>query len=492
MRWRFPFLSVVMAVTAAILPSNAVADDAPPDRSFDLGFIASRHRDLNGDWRLKILGPLYEKAESSDGKSLKAVRPFYSTVDDPRNDRTLSDYLWPVGTTRTVHDENQWRWLFFYGFNHTTNDPGERYRTWILPLYFQGRDASGKTYRAVFPLGGTIKDFMGRDEFSFVLFPLYSTSAINDISTVNYLWPFISRTRSERDHIYRARVFPFYGVNRHEGKYRKRFVLWPIYSDVKYQYEKSKGGGHILFPVYGWLNIDTEKTLWIIPPFFRFTKGDERNVIYAPWPVYQRVTGKDYNKHYIWPIWGRKKVGTVDRHFYFWPFFWTDTDTGVDRVTDRFLAVPFFTHTVVRPAQPDETPKSERPALSRRHKFWPIYSYRREGLASRFRMLELWPFAEAPAIERNWAPFWSIFTRYADNDDVDREALWGIYRDHRRSDQFRYVSLFPIFDYKRDDSIDPPIRSWNILKGLFGYERKGDRKRYRLLYVIRFGAGKGE
>ena len=482
----------LLAVLLGISVHAASADNAERDRSFDFGFIASRHKDLNGDWRLKVLGPLYERAQSNDGKSLRAVRPFYSHVEDPDKDRSLSDFVWPVGTIRTVHDETQWRWLIFYGFNHTTNDPGDRYRTWLLPFYFQGRDASGKTYRAIFPFGGTIKDFMGRDEFSFVLFPLYSTSSINDISTVNYLWPLISRTRSEREHIYRARAFPFYGVNRHEGKYHKRFFMWPIYSDVTYDYPKSKGRGHIVFPLYGWLNIDSEKTLWLFPPFIRFTRGDERNIIYAPWPFYQRVTGEDVYKHYIWPVWGRKKVGTVDRSFYLWPIFWTDTDTSPGAITDRFLMVPFFSHTVVRSDKPENSPKSERPALSRRHKLWPLYSYRREGLASRFRMIELWPFAEAPSVERNWAPFWSIYTRHVNGDQSDSEVLWGLYRDHRRSDEYRYISLFPIFDYKRDDTVDPPERSWNILKGLFGYERKGSKKRYRFLYFIKFGPSDGD
>jgi len=472
--------------------SNADFQEQEKDHSFDLGFIASRHKDVNGDWRLKVLGPLFEKAHSPDGMNLKAVRPFYSTVKDPARDRELSDFVWPIGTTRTVQDENQWRWLIFYGFNHTKNDPGQRYRTWLFPFYFQGRDESGETYRAVFPFHGTIKDFMGRDEVAFTLFPLYTTSKLKDISTVNYLWPLISRTRSERDHIYRARFFPFYGVNRHRDKYDKRFILWPIYTDVTYHYPKSKGSGHIVFPLYGWLNIDTEKTLWLVPPFIRITRGDERNITYAPWPFYQRVTGKDLDKHYVWPFWGRKIVGPMDRSFYLWPIFWTDTDTSHGQIKDRFLAVPFFSHTVVRSDKPAGIPKSDRPALSRRHKFWPLYSYRREGIASRFRFVELWPFAEAPSVERNWAPFWSFYTRYAHGDNVDTEVLWGLYRDQRRADEFRYVSLFPFFDYKRDDTVDPPERSWNILKGLIGYERKGAHRSFRLLYLIRLGGNKGE
>jgi hypothetical protein len=455
-----------------------------PLTSYDLGFIASRHADVNGDWRTRGLGPLLEWVRATNDMELAAYRPFYSEVEDPASDRSLFDVAWPLATSRTVQDENQWRALFFFGFNHTTNDPNPRSRTWLFPFYFQGRDAEGKTYRALFPLAGTLKDFVGRDEITWVLWPLYSTSALNDLSTVNLLWPFISRTTSARDHIYRARVFPFYGVNRHRGKFDKRFILWPFYTEVNFHYARGHGGGFILFPLYGQLKLDTETTRWFLPPFFRFTRGEHGAITYAPWPFFQRRTTAEIDLLYLWPLWGRKSMDAVDQSFYLWPVFWTETQRRTGTTTKRFIAAPVFSHAVTRPNEPIDVPFDERPAVGRKHKLWPLYSYRREGEASFFRTLALWPFADSPSIERNWAPLWSLYTRQSNGDSVDHEILWGLYRDHRRGDTYRYISLFPLFERERDERVDPPVRRWNILKGLIGYRREGDDRRLRLLYLL--------
>lgn len=425
--------------------------------------------------------------------TVRAVRPFYSSVQDPARDRSLRDYVWPIGSSHTVHDETQWRFLVFFGFNHTTNDPGQRYRTWLFPFYFQGRDASGQTYRALFPVAGTLRDFVGRDEISFVLFPLYSRSQLNEISTHNVLWPFISRTTSTKDHIYRARVFPFYGVNRHRDKFDKRFILWPVYTEAHYYYEKGHGHAHILFPLYGIVNLDTEKTLWVLPPFFRFTRGEAQNITFAPWPFFQRRVGNGIDQLYIWPLWGRKKVDQLERSFYLWPFIWTEYNDRPAWDSSRLIVAPFFSHTAVRADAVATNGVAAEPAvLERRHKLWPLYSYRRDGEASRLRFLELWPFADAPAVERNWAPFWSLYARHSISNNVDTEILWGLYRNHRRADAFRYVSLFPLVDYTRDEQTGTDRKSWNLLKGLIGYERKDSQKSLRLLYVLRIPLGKDE
>lgn len=484
---------VAIALLAAVCGTFAVRAETGTgtvsDVSFDFGFIASRHKDVNGDWRLKILGPLYEHS-TGHGMKMNAYRPLYSDVKDPANDRSLHDYLWPISTQRAIHDESQWRWLFFYGFNHTTNDPAQRYRLWLLPFYFQGRNKTGENYRALFPVGGTIGDFLGRDKISFFLFPLYSESSVNDVATMNVLWPLISRTRNNDGSIYRARFFPFYGVNEHKGKYRKRFILWPIYTEATYDYKHSKGGGHILFPLYGYMNLNTEKTIWVIPPLFRFTRGQERNVTYAPWPIYQRVSGENYDKHYVWPLWGRLTRGKQERTFYLWPFFWTEHDARIGTKSRRFMAVPFYSQTVVKSDRSNGLDLAPPKVVERRNKFWPIYSYSRRGEASRFRFVELWPFAEASAVERNLAPFWSIYTRYADHGNVDSELLWGLYRNQKRAEYSRYVSVFPVFDFTRDEQVDPPVRSWNILKGLIGFERRGAEKTYKFLYLIKIRTGK--
>lgn len=493
-RWVERVAVRALLLTILFLPVAHASRTEP--REFDFGPIASRHKDVHDEWHLKGLGPFFEKASATvvdenatQDMHFVATRPFYSSVDDPAHDRTASDYLWPLATKRSLRNQSNWRALIFFGFNHDTEVKKPRYRLWLIPFYFQGRDAKGLNYRAVFPLGGSLHEFIGRDEINFVLFPIRSTSKLNDLRTSNWLWPIISETKG--DETYRRRVFPFYGYSRRDGQYEKKFVMWPIWNQSRYYYTNSSGFGYILFPLVGHMKLTDQETWWAIPPLFRFTHGKQEDKIYCPWPFFQyakshntnapgaaliqRAEYKGYEKLYIWPLWGHKRIGNLDQTFYLWPLIWRQQVERTDYTQRRFLVVPFFI------AQSEQKESGE---ISKRYnKFWPLYSYRRQGDESRFRMLELWPFAEAAAVERNWAPLWTLYSRVGRGQNMDCEFLWGLYRNQKRGSDGRYFSVFPVFDWKRDNEMDR-LRRWNLLKGLIGYERDDSRSRIRLLYFL--------
>ena len=448
--------------------------------SYDLGPVFGKYEDVHGEIHTKAVGPFFETVASTQGMSFVAFRPFYSKLKDPVNDRKVLEVLWPLTVSREIKDESLWRVLIFFGFNHDTEKTKHRNRLWLFPFYFQGVDKEGVKYKALFPIGGSIHEFLGRDEISFALFPIRSKSKLNDLKTSNWLWPLISETKGTN--IYRARAFPFYGVSELKGKYKKKFVLWPIWNSVEYKYPGSSGKGYILFPLWGRVNLEDQKTLWVIPPLFRFTKGDKLNVTYCPWPFFQKTSGR-VNKLYIWPLWGHKERGGMKQTFVLWPFFWNENFDQHDELRHRFMFVPFvFTETVT-----DKTP--QRKVLKKYRKVWPLFSYRKVGDERRFRTLELWPFPETPPVERNWAPFWTIYCKTKNGKDTDTELLWGLYRSHHREKGVTSRSLFPIYhgEYKKGKK---GKRSWSILGGLVGYERKDSHKRLKLLYLLNFGGKK--
>lgn len=443
-----------------------------PSGPFDAGFFAARYEDVRGDTRLKAAGPFFEMAQSTQGWRLVAVRPFFSEAQDPSAGRGLEDYLWPLATWRKIGHEETSRYGVFFQFKHGEARPERRYRFWLLPFYFEGRDATGATYRAVFPFGGTIKEFLGRDEISFVLFPIRSTSRLNDLETSNWLWPFISTTTGEGTS--RRRVFPFYGRSIREGAYDKRFILWPIWNDVRYDYEGSRGSGFVLFPIYGHMKLENQETWWVIPPLFRYTKGEKGTRLYAPWPFVQRETGTA-DKFYLWPLWGHKKVGNHERTFFLWPIVWDEATTRGAEVRATFMVIPFYIHSTR--SEPEAAPHA------RYLKLWPLFSYRRDGTESKFRTLELWPLADHGAVERNWAPLWTFYSSVRLDEAVDRELLWGLYRDQKRGAHARRWSLFPLWDWRRE----PDRASWSVLKGLIGRERVDSNVNWRVLFFFTFG-----
>ena len=76
----------------------------------------------------------------------------------------------------------------------------------------------------------------------------------------------------------------------------------------------------------------------------------------------------------------------------------------------------------------------------RHFRVWPFYaSDWHEGEGLRRRALALFPIREIPAVERNWAPFWTLYTatREPGSGEVLHELFWGLiwWRTHPGADE---------------------------------------------------------
>ena len=409
------------------------------------------------------LFPFYDNIQTEQG-SFFAVRPFYShTVVE---EGQIRDYFWPLYSRKEFKEEQSSRALIFW-FTHKfdAKDASPRDRNWLLPIYFQGRDVNGKGYFALFPLGGTIKEFLGRDEIMFVLFPAFGKSRINDVKTTSVLWPIYSHTRGTG--IQRDRVFPVYGKSVLEGKYEKQFVLWPFWTSAEYFYPGNAGKSWLLFPVCGRSKMEKESTWWVIPPFFRFTDGEKQSRLFCPWPFIQKITSEPHSKFYIWPLWGKDRyaAGPTHRTFLFWPLLWSEKRGDTNLVKTSRMALPFFyqDYTVRR----EDGASPEKTKVSNYWKIWPLMSWQREGATSRFRMLELWPLKNSAPVERNWAPLWTLYKRTNTDGVVRKDILWFAW----------HSEVSPAADHKE----------WSLLKGLLAYKRDGEKQNLRVLYFMRFG-----
>ncbi len=440
---------------------------------FDAGFFASRDTDLRGNDRARAAGPIWEERHATNALSFKAVRPLFSTE---RNEtRTRTDLLWPVGTFNTGKKERSWRVLNVIGHDFDTADPGSRYRVTAFPLFSMGRDAKGQSYAGFFPLGGRINEFMGQDETSFILFPLYARTARDDVSSLHVLWPFYARTRG--GDIYRHRVFPFYGTSERKDDRRKRFILWPFWTDVRYDDTRDPGKGFLLFPIYGSVRTEKQHSWTVLPPLFRATHTPSRYELQAPWPFFRYSRG-DVDKLYFWPIWGTREQGPLRRSFLLWPIGRASRVERNDETRKTLTVLPVL-HT--------ERATARNGSVTERYfKLWPLFMYRRVGDASMVRSLALSPFKHSPPVERNYAPLWSLYTYEHRDHASEHELLWGFVRK-RETAQGKSLSIFPLWS---QDSTRVPERglSCSIRTGLVVYERQGLKKGYRLLYFIRIGS----
>jgi hypothetical protein len=447
---------------------------------YDIGPICSADTDLHGNERTRMLGPFVETRRREDGTRFTAVRPLFAEAEDPVRDRTITDIVWPLGMLKDRQGETDWRFLLLFGHDFGARDSESRHRWALFPLLFGGEDVHGEKYFAFFPFGGKLNEFLMQDRITFALFPLYAYSEHGDNKTHSVLWPLISHT--EGDDVSRFRVLPFYAVSTNKDRWTKRFVMWPFWSDVKYLYPDQEGGGFVLFPVFGKVDVEDRHSRMLIPPFFKYEWAEGHRALNCPWPILQFHRG-DIDRSYVWPLFGKEAMGHEKQWFALWPILSGKRADRPDHVARHFRALPFVHYE----SKTHEGPGAEvpQPVFSRYFKLWPLFSYRREDDASRFRVLAIEPMKQTPGIERSWAPIWSLYTRERVGNATESELLWGMYR-RRRDQKERRLSVFPLLQTSASTS-DDSRRAWSLFYGLLGYKREGLHKQYRVLYFLKFG-----
>lgn len=463
------------ALLALVLSTSAGCMSTGAGREFDLGFVASRDRDLNDNIRFRALGPFVEVQDSESGAAFESIRPIYSHIEQPEKDKSLTEILWPIGMFKDFGKERYWRLFPAWGRDFDNEEDGSRSRFNIFPILFTGRDTNGEKYFAIFPIGGEIHEVLGRDEVIFALFPLFARSSVRGIVTKDVLWPFVSWANGEGVH--RVRVFPFYGKSVNEGAWEKKFVMWPIWTEVVYDYDDEKGHGFVLFPLYGYAKSGDKQSWMVIPPFFRYSVGDGRTEAYLPYPFIQYSSG-DIDKLYLWPLWGKKETTNVRSWFVGWPIIRRRIVAGAEYESRQLTLMPLIINDSL-------IMKDDERVANRYFKLWPLISYKRVDDVSRLRMFDLWFARDVGSIDRNYAPLWTLFSHERVGNATDTEFLWGVYRNRLSASGSRRWSVFPLFKWEKGDEGEK--KKWDFLYGFLGYEREGLRKKYKVLYFLKFG-----
>jgi hypothetical protein len=332
------------------------------------------------------------------------------------------------------------------------------------------------------------------------------------------------------------RVWPLAGVDRRQGKFERRFLLWPLFHwwsvglDTKYPTE-----AFLLFPLWGHIrnaNTDHVSVLW--PLFSRRTQKDRDLLeVHAPWPFFGLAAADGLDALKVWPLWGERRSNNIRHKFLLWPLYRTKSERLNDlRLTTRNLAVVYWSverewveladssgH--VRCFAPprgeaDRWMRDKRPSADARlaseaeiarrvaagegvyrravtRRLWPLAHSRMWADGSReFRMLSPLPLAtQRYPGEDLYAPFYSIYGYSRSADGTRREsAVLGLYR-HERNALARHVNVLGLTDYLR---VGTERKRWRLLGGLIEYERDGAQKGFRFLWIPfrRIGSDSGE
>ena len=337
------------------------------------------------------IGPIYEQRSQ-----YVAVRPFYAEENE------VTDGLWPLFTRH----RDWWRELLCLHYQEN----GERgYQFEVDPLWWNGRDdRTGESYWGLFPLYGEHPHALLMYDFQFALWPLYHSYRMprerDWLETKAVLFPLL-HWRSDGS----WGLWPLYGLN-HQRESDHRYALWPIVTWANYREDRdTSGAGYswMFWPL--WTEIEREREVghMFLPPFFSYAETPSGWQLRAPWPIFEMEALANRDRFSIFPLYesvelkayhdgevrssvtrfGWKLVELYDEETRVFPFW-------VSREDDSYV------------------------------RLWPFWE--REGRKA--RLFSLLPIRAVPAIDRNFAKFWTFYEQEEFPGITEHSLLWGILR----------------------------------------------------------------
>ena len=484
----FQFAGRFLFVTALALccVPDSISATNRLDSWLDLWPLLRIRKSADGSQRsVEALGPLIEWHDSPAGKRF-FLRPLYNRREDRASRVIESEWLFPIGFGTRRPDLTR-RVIFPLCLfeNEKFPDGSSQKRNIVLPLIFQ-RSGRGAASFLLFPIGGVLHDFFGRDKIVMVLWPLYMYQEREQARSWSFPYPILGRIRW-RDGGKGFKVWPLFGINRRPGKMLKLFVLWPI---GHYQWMKVEQGElrrFWIWPFYGRIE-DPGGWEWaVLWPLFshRVDRNAGQSTFWYPWPFLGRrvrlvkdvKTNRGFNGWMFWPLFANKYRPDMHKGQFLWPFGWYRRFEQDDEKAFSFRIIPLMFR------QYEESKAGRSGAWQ----LWPLVKYRygKEGQRDA-EFPSLMPMRYYGGWERNFAPLFRIF-RYQRSVEGARswQFLWRLIRVDS-GPTGRYIEVAPLFKVATRRKEEPELR-WSFLKGLIGYERVGGRRRLRLLYFLRVG-----
>ncbi|HEY4745614.1 MAG TPA: hypothetical protein VIH45_13200 [Desulfuromonadaceae bacterium] len=432
-----------------------------------------RSSPATGYSNLSILGPLFKREQTVEGTTT-AIRPLFSTRTT--HDAEESNYLYPIASTGSSGEGSYTQVLeLFQTHVNRPGTPEETHDAMLFPFYISGTSEKYGPYTSVFPLYGDIYERFWRDEYHYVLFPLYGRTVSKGTTSTNYLYPLFNTVSGDRESGFA--FWPLYGQSAKEGVYEKRFALWPLYFNESLAKDS-----------------DNPVERRYLLPFYASSQSPKRSSTYAPWPfcgVVRDETGQAVERDFFWPFWmtAHEKDTHTDRFLPFyaesqgkishsrwvlWPVYHQETLDSPEFRQDKTSLFYFLFH------RSDESwPKIGRERA--RSAFWPLYAWKRdeEGVRTLSLPAPVEPVIWNEGVERNWAPLWRIFiATWDDKGDGATSILWNLYWRERRGAENAW-ELAPLVSWRSTRQ----GTDFRLLKGLLGYASEPGRTSLRFLWI---------
>lgn len=437
-------------------------------------FFDYRESPQQGFRNLSILGPLLKFQRNGETETT-AVRPFFYRTEDAVDDTSRTAYLYPIASSETWAEGKYLQVLQL--FQKRTPLPGveERRGPMLFPFYISGTSEKHGHYVSVFPFYGDIYDRFWKDEYHYVLFPLYGRTVKNGTETRNYLYPFFSLIKGEKESGFQ--IWPLYGQAEKEGVYRKRSALWPVYFQEELGLDTdSPTRKFYLFPFYT-SSISRKRTekhyLW---PFFGHISDSEKKLEERDyfWPFVVTIRSEERNLDRYLPFYSVDRRKNSLKRWYLWPLFSHQELTSDSYQLERNRVLFFLYSDATETWTIDGKSRSKISC-------WPFFTYRSDerGVKTVSFPAPVEPILNKEGIENSWAPLWRLYIqKWNDAGDSAVSFLWNLYWHESRSDDLAY-ELFPFISYRSEKK----GTDLAFLKGLIRYRKQNDTNELRFLWL---------
>lgn len=431
--------------------------------------------DRAGGDRWTAAGPFLESRLLGEER-ITSFRPLWTQFEHTEREAASYHLLYPLLSVYDYEGAHHWHVLNLLRSSRST-EPEHRELD-LFPFYFSRQTGQPETsYRALWPLGGTLKNFFGRDRIDFALWPLYIRTERQAEVRYSVPWPFFQKLTGPGSRGWA--LWPFYGHFEREGSYDHTWALWPLY------YNLHNGlGQEVPYHRLGVLpfyhretaaGLRSETYLW---PFFGYTRESDPRPDYREtryfWPLLVQGRGEEKYVNRWLPLYTHETRPGTAKHWYLWPLLKHQQfeDPGLTRDRTQFL---FFLY------WDEQQSHAATDFSARRTYLWPLLGYANNGEGRRqVQVLDLFGvfFPHNEKIRENWSPLFALYRYQSDAGSSRHSVLWDFVVFEQEADDTGAVYLGPLFEHVDEGETG----HWKLFKGLIGRERSPDGKRWTFFW----------
>ena len=427
------------------------------------------------EWQ--TVGPLIFSQPAADETTAAGFRPHFVQQKNSQGVVISASILYPVFVYRADAEAYHWSILNLIngsgpkaGFKKAAGDETKTFDLW--PFYFSRDTGSPDTsYRALFPVAGTIKNRFQHERLSWFLWPLYLDTENRGVKTTYTPWPFIQVVHGTDSGF---ALWPLYGRHESPDHTQRNFFLWPLAWNNTIQPDEFAPAGTPPTRQVGFLPFFThekrpdyvnEDFLW---PFFGFTDRTAPQKYHETryfWPFLVQAHGDDKMINRWAPVYTHSNMKGLDSTWYLWPLVkkteWQERNVAQKKTQFLYLIYSDL-----------EQRSLTNPAAAPGHRthVWPLLSRWDNGAGHQqlqvFSPFDVfWPYNEQ--VRANWTPLFAIYRSDRQGPDQYRWSLLWNAVTWRHQAEAKEFHLGPLLGVKEQ----PERKRVALLGGLLGWQR---------------------